>query len=277
MGIPIRRGRDISESDRTDQPWVAVVSESFAARYWPNEDPVGRRFKFLDDTRTVVGVVGDVRMRGLERTSEPQVYMSHEQMLEGLDSAGVPNNVGKFYAPKDLVIRSSLPASSLVPAVRRIVQRADPQQPISNVQPMTAIVAEVTAARAVQVRVLLAFAAVAFLLAAVGIHGLLSFTVSSRQHEIGIRMALGARRSQIVRLIMSRGIVLTAAGVIPGLVIAYAAGRWMRSLLAGVPPADVVTFGSAGALCAVMALVGSLLPTLRAARVDPAEALRAEV
>jgi putative ABC transport system permease protein len=276
MGIPIRRGRDVSENDRTDQAWVAVVSESFATRYWPGEDPVGRRFKFNTDVRTVVGVVGDVRMRGLERTSEPQVYLAHEQIPEGLDSAGVLNTVGRFYAPKDLVIRSSLPVATLIPAVRRIVQRVDPQQPISNVQPMAAIVAEVTAARSVQVRVLVAFAIVAFLLAAVGIHGLLSFTVSSRQHEIGIRMALGAQRSQIVRLIMSRGIVLTAAGVIPGLVIAYAAGRWMRSLLAGVPPADAVTFGTAGALCAVMALVGSLLPTLRAARVDPATALRAE-
>ena len=276
MGIPIRWGRDVSEADHTDQPWVAVVSESFANRYWPGEDPVGKRFRFQSEMRTVVGVVGDVRMRGLERPSEPQVYLAHEQIPEGPDSTGVVNTVSRFYAPKDLVIHSSLPATTLIPAVRGIVQRVDPQQPISNVRTMSAILDDVTAARSVQVRVLVAFAAVAFLLAAVGIHGLLSFTVSSRQHEIGIRMALGAQRSEIVRLIMSRGIVLTAAGVIPGLVIAYAAGRWMRSLLAGVPPADVVTFGTAGVLCVVMALVGSLLPTLRAVRVDPATALRAE-
>jgi putative ABC transport system permease protein len=277
MGIPLRRGRDVSDTDRADQPWVAVVSESFAKRYWPNDDPIGKRFRFDTDVRTVVGVVGDVRMRGPERTAEPQVYLAHEQIGEGRDSAGNPITTARFYAPRTLVIRSSLPAATLMPAVRRIVHRVDPQQPISDAKPMTAIVSEVTAARSVQVRVLLAFAVVAFLLAAVGIHGLLSFTVSSRQHEIGIRMALGAQRSQIVRLIMSRGVVLTAAGVIPGLVVAFLAGRWMRSLLAGIPPADVVTFATAGVLCAGMALVGSLLPTLRAARVDPATALRAEV
>lgn len=277
MGIPIRRGRDVSETDRTDQPWVAVVSESFATRYWPGEDPVGRRFRFAAEMRTVVGVVGDVRMRGLERTSEPQVYLAHEQIPEGPDSTGVVNTVSRFYAPKDLVIHSSLPAATLMPAVRGVMHRVDPQQPISNVRTMSTILDDVTAARSVQVRVLAVFAAVAFLLAAIGIHGLLSFTVSSRQHEIGIRMALGAQRREIIRLIMSRGIVLTAAGVIPGLVLAYAAGRWMRSLLAGVPPADAVTFLTTGVLCALMALVGSLLPTLRAVRVDPATALRAEV
>jgi putative ABC transport system permease protein len=128
----------------------------------------------------------------------------------------------------------------------------------------------------VQVRVLVAFAAIAFLLAAIGIHGLLSFTVSSRQHEIGIRMALGAQRGEIVRLIMRQGIVLAAAGVIPGIVIAYVAGRAMQGLLAGVQPADTVTFAAAGVLCLAMTLLGSLLPTLRAARVDPATAFRAE-
>ena len=268
MGIPLRRGRDVRDTDETNQPWVAVVSDSLAQRYWPGEDPIGKRFAFGDTTvRTVIGVVGDVRMRGLERTSEPQVYLAYKQVLDGQSL---------FFSPKDLVIRSSVPPETLIPAVRRIVRRADPQQPVSNVQPLSAIVSDATAARAVQVRVLTAFAAIAFLLAAIGIHGLLSYTVSSRQHEIGVRIALGAQRSDIVRLIMSRGFVLTAAGVIPGLAIAYAAGRGMQSVLAGVQPADAVTFIAAGALCALMTLVGSLRPTLRAARVDPATAFRAE-
>lgn len=271
LGIPVRRGRDVSDNDEPDQPWVAVVSESFAERYWPGDDPIGKRFKFQNDMRTVVGVVGDVRMRGPERLSEPQVYLAHKQSATTADSAGNP-----FYAPKDLVIRSSVPATTLIPAVRRIVQRADPQQPISNIKPMAAIVADVTAARSVQVRVLAAFAAIAFLLAAIGIHGLLSFTVSSRQHEIGVRMALGAQRSQIVRLIMRKGVLLAAAGVLPGIAIAYAAGRAMQSLLVGVHPADPVTFGVVAVLCIAMTLIGCLLPTLRAARVDPAAAFRAE-
>ena len=276
LGIPQLKGRDILDTDETDGPWVAVVSDSLARRYWPNEDPIGKRFKFLNDMREVVGVVGDVRMRGLERPSEPQVYLSHKQIPEGVDSAGDSITTARFYAPKDLVIRSSVPATTLIPAVRRVVQQVDPQQPISNIKPMSEIVSDVTAARSVQVRVLMAFAMIAFLLAAVGIHGLLSFTVSSRQHEIGVRMALGAQRSEIVRLIMSRGIVLGVAGVIPGLAIAYVAGRAMQSLLAGVEPADRMTFIVAGTLCALMTVLGSLLPTLRAARVDPATAFRAE-
>ncbi|HWL39790.1 MAG TPA: ABC transporter permease [Gemmatimonadaceae bacterium] len=267
MGIPFRRGRDVSDTDETNQPWVAVVSESFAKHYWPGEDAIGKRFRFPDSLRTVVGVVGDVRMRGPEQASEPQVYLAYKQVLDGQST---------FYSPKDLVIRSTVPATTVVPAVRRIVQRVDPQQPVSSIRTMPAIVAEVTAARSVQVRVLLAFAAIAFLLAAIGIHGLLSFTVSSRQHEIGIRMALGAQRGEIVRLIMRQGIVLAAAGVVPGIAIAYAAGRGMQSLLAGVQPADPVTFAAAGVLCLAMTLLGSLLPTLRAARVDPATAFRAE-
>jgi predicted permease len=267
LGIPIRRGRDVSDTDESNQPWVAVVSESFVRRYWPNDEPIGKRFKFLNDVRTIVGVVGDVRMRGPEQPSEPQVYLAYKQILDGQSS---------FYHPKDLVIRSSVPTATIVPAVRRVVQQVDPQQPISNIKPMSAIVADVTAARAVQVRVLVAFAAIAFLLAAIGIHGLLSFTVASRQHEIGVRMALGAQQGEIVRLIMRQGVVLAAAGVLPGIAIAYAGGRGMQTLLAGVQPADPVTFIAAGLLCVAMTLVGSLAPTLRAARVDPAIAFRSE-
>ncbi|MEO8577934.1 MAG: FtsX-like permease family protein, partial [Gemmatimonadales bacterium] len=268
MGIPLRHGRDVRDDDEADttRTWVAVVSESFVKRYYPQEDPIGKRFKFNNDVRTIVGVVGDVRMRGLERTSEPQVYLPYKQVADGQS----------FFNPKDLVIRSSVPPATLISSVRRIVKQVDPDQPISNIKPLSAIVSDATADRAVQVRVLAAFAVIAFLLAAIGIHGLLSFTVSSRHHEIGVRMALGAQRSDIVRLIMSRGVVLTLAGVIPGLAIAYTAARGMRSILAGIPPADSVTFIAAGVLCAFMTLAGSLLPTLRAVRVDPADAFRAD-
>jgi putative ABC transport system permease protein len=268
LGIPIRRGRDVSDADETNQPWVAVVSESFAKRYYPNDDPIGKRFKFLSDERTIVGVVGDVRVRGPEQASEPQVYLAYKQIADGQSPP---------YYPKDLVIRSSVPPATLVHAVRDIVHRIDAGQPISNIKPMSEVVADVTAARSVQVRVLVAFAAIAFLLAAIGIHGLLSFAVSSRQHEIGVRMALGAQRSEIVRMVTRQGMVLAAAGVLPGLAIAYAAGRAMQSLLAGVEPGDAMTFGAAGLSCVVMTLVGSLLPALRAVRVDPAMALRADV
>jgi predicted permease len=268
LGIPLKQGRDFEETDDSKHPGVAVVSESFVKTFLPPGNPIGRRFTFRGDIPlTVAGVVGNVRVRGPERESEPQVYMSYRQF---------PDGQGGFYAPKDLVIRSSIPSESLIPSVRAIVQRADPEQPISNVRPLSEIVSDATAARSVQVRVLVAFAAIAFILAAIGIHGLLSFAVSSRQHEIGVRLALGAQRADIVRMVMGKAAVLAAAGVIPGLLIAYAAGRSMQSLLAGVEPADVTTFAAAGVLCVVMTMLGSLIPTMRAVRVDPATAFRSD-
>ncbi|MEP6733698.1 MAG: ABC transporter permease, partial [bacterium] len=245
LSIPLRHGRDVSDADDASRPHVAVVSESFAAQYFPNEDPIGQRFTFLGDIKAIVGVVGDVRVRGPEQQSEPQVYLANKQ---------VDDNSSPFYFPKELVVRSTIPATTLVPAVRQIVQRVDPEQPISNVHTMSEIVSDLTAARSVQVRVLSAFAVIAFLLAAVGIHGLLSFSVSSRQHEIGVRMALGAQRGEIVAMVMRQGAILAAFGVVPGIAIAYVAARAMQSLLAGIQPGDAVTFGAATMLCVVMTL-----------------------
>jgi putative ABC transport system permease protein len=268
LGIALRHGRDVAANDDPSHPLVAVVSESFVRKFFPGEDPIGKRFTFRGDLELeVVGVAGDVRVRGPESGSEPQVYMAYRQF---------PDGQGNFYSPKDLAIRASVPSASLVPAVRRIIQAVDPDQPVSDIRPLSEVVADVTAARSVQVRVLLAFAAIAFVLAAVGIHGLLSFSVSSRRHEIGVRMALGAQRGDIVRMVMRQALVLAAAGVVPGLILAYVAGRAMQSLLAGVEPGDPLTFAAAGLLCLVMTTVGSFLPTRRAVRVDPATAFRAE-
>jgi putative ABC transport system permease protein len=268
LTIPIRRGRDVEEADTIDRPFVAVVSQSFATRYLPGRDPLGQQFTFgPGGTRTIVGIVGDIRVRGPERSSEPQVYLPYQQVYD---------DQSVFYHPKDLVIRSGLLIEALAPKVRDIVRRVDPQQPISNVRTLEEVVADQTAARAVQVRVLGAFAAVASLLAAVGIHGLLSFTVSARRSEIALRIALGARRGEVVSMVMRRAVLLALAGIIPGVVAAAAVGRGMRGLLAGVTPGDAGTFAAAILLCGITAIAGSLLPALRAVRVDPAAALRAE-
>ena len=267
MKIPVRRGREIEETDERTKPMVAVVSESFVRRFWPNEDPIGKHFTFATAERTVVGIVADIRVRGPEQTSEPQVYLPYTQVADGA-------LIG--YIPKDLVIRTTVPPASLVPAVRRIVRVVDPQQPVSNVRTMQDIVSDQTASRLVQVRVLGAFAAIAFLLAAVGIHGLLAFTVSTRKHEIGVRMALGAQRGTIVGMVLRQGVWLALGGVLPGIAIAYAAARGMQALLAGVQPGDAVTFAAAAGLCVAMTLAGSLLPVLRAVRVAPATVFRGE-
>jgi putative ABC transport system permease protein len=267
MGIPLKRGRDIDSGDTNDRPFVAVVSESFVKRYWPNDNPIGRHFIFAAAERELVGVVSDVRFRGLERKSEPQVYLSSQQ---------VPDGAITFYTPKSLAVRTTGEPAQLASSVRAIIHRADPKLPITDVQPMSDLVDLETASRSVQVRVLTAFAAIAFVLAAVGIHGLLSFAVSQRLTEIGVRVALGAQRSDIVSMVLRRCVMLALAGIVPGIFLAYGAGVSMEALLAGVRPADALTLASVVGLSLVMTVLGSLAPTLRALRVDPIVALRSE-
>jgi putative ABC transport system permease protein len=267
LSIPLRLGRDVGDADTRDAPFTAVVSDSFARRYWPGENPIGRRFSVAFHERIVVGVVGDVRVRGLETISEPQVYLPYRQVQDGWLA---------WYTPKDLAIRASTPLESLIPAVRRIVRTADPDQPVSEIRPLADIVEAETGARRVQVRVLVAFAASAFLLAAVGIHGLLSFAVSTRAQEFGVRIALGARPRDILGMVLGESAVLSGAGVVLGLVLAYLAGRGLEALLAGVRPADAATVAAAVGLSVLMALAGSIVPALRAVRIDPAATIRAE-
>ena len=163
-----------------------------------------------------------------------------------------------------------------VPAIRGIIARADPQLPISDVQTLADIVNGETAARQVQVRVLGAFAAIAFLLAGIGLHGLMAYNVSQGARDIGVRIALGAQRSRILAMVLRRGLALATAGIAVGAVMAYAAGRLLQALLAGISPTDVVTFAAAVGLAALMTLLGSLLPALRAVRVDPIQVVRTE-
>jgi predicted permease len=267
LGIPIQSGRGVSESDTADRPYVAVVSESFVRRYWPNEQPLGKHFSFGMHDREVIGVVRDIRARGLERTSEPQVYLSSKQDPDGWLT---------YYAPKDLVIYSTQQAETLMPAVRQIIHKADPEQPISDVRTMADVVAGETESRTIQMRVLVVFTGVAILLAGLGIYGLLAFTVSLRQQEFGIRIALGAAQGDIFTMVLRQGAYLALIGLLPGLALAYLAARLLESLLAGVQPADGLTFSVAVILCLITTLLGTLVPALRAVRADPSAVMRAE-
>jgi putative ABC transport system permease protein len=267
LGIPLERGRDVGPSDGLASPLVAVVSQSFTRRYWPGENPLGKRFRIASKDRAVVGVVGDVRVRGLERTSEPQVYLPSSQAAD---------EVSPSYAPKELVIRSSVAPAALVPAVRAIVESADSELPVSTVRPLSQIVEAETAPRSVQAWALGSFAMMALLLAGVGIHGLLAFVVSQRTREIGVRMALGAPAGEILGMVLRRSLALSAAGVAIGLALAYAAGRAMQALLAGVSASDAPTFAAAAILALLMTAAGTLLPARRAVRVNPVDAIRAE-
>jgi putative ABC transport system permease protein len=267
LGIPLITGRDIADSDTIKAAHVAVVSRSFVRRYFPNGDPIGRHFGVASHDRVIVGVVRDIKVRGLERESEPQVYISYQQVEDGA-------LIG--HTPKNLVVRSTADPSALVPSIRQIVYSVDPLQPVANVRTLAEIVDHETESRSVQLRVLGAFAGISFLLAALGIHGLLSLAVSQRTQEIGIRLALGAPTSHIISMITSNAARLALAGIVPGLFLAYVAGRAIESILAGVKPADAPTFIAATALCAVMTFAGCIMPTLRALRVDPMTAIRAE-
>ncbi|HVS13773.1 MAG TPA: ABC transporter permease [Thermoanaerobaculia bacterium] len=267
LGVPLLEGRDVEWEDDMDRPFVAVVSESFAERYFPGAAPIGQRFELAFFEREIVGVASDVRVRGLEQPSEPQVYLPAGQVPDG----GLP-----FYTPSDLAIRADIAPETLLAQVRAIVRRADPEQPISSVRTLAQIVEAQTASRAVQLRVVASFAGVAVLLAAIGIHGLLTFLVSQRRREIGVRVALGARRGDVVRMIAGRGALLAALGVAIGGALAYLAGRGLEAVLAGVPASDPLTFAAVAALCAAMTLAGSVAPALRALRVDPATAIRVD-
>ena len=267
MGIPLRRGRDVEDADTGDRAWVAVVSTSFVGRYWPGQDPIGKTFRHRGQTRTVVGVVGDVRFRGLERNSEPQIYLPAPQ---------VPEAAATTLDPKDLVIRHSGPADALVGAVRQIIHAADPEQAISNVRPMEQVLAGETASRRSQLQVLGVLAAVAVLLSSVGIYGLLAYSVSQRSQEIGVRLALGAEPARVGRMIFADGMRLAIIGIVPGMLAAYAAARGMSALLFGVAPSDPATFGAGVGVALLMTFVGSVVPTIRAVRVTPMSVLRSE-
>ncbi|HKQ61735.1 MAG TPA: ABC transporter permease [Candidatus Polarisedimenticolaceae bacterium] len=265
LGIPLLRGRDVSDADTQQSLPVAVVSESLARQYWPGQDPLGRSFRFGNAERRIVGVVRDIRVRGLQTSSEPQVYLPSQQVPDG-------SVIG--YAPKDLVIQAAVSPEALLRAVRAIVRRADPEQPISDVRPLADVVAAETASRQAQLRVLGAFAAIAFLLAGIGIHGVLSYAVSQRAREIGVRIALGAQRADIVALVLRAGFTLATIGIVLGVGLAYAAGWGLRALLFGIGPADPPTYAAATALTLLMTLAGCLLPALKALRVDPIEVIR---
>jgi putative ABC transport system permease protein len=215
--------------------------------------------------RTVVGVVGDIKVRGLERTSEPQVYLPANQP---------PDNIGGIYLPKDLVVRSSRQDPGLAAAVREVVRRVDPLQPVSNVRMLSEVVGDQTESRRAQLRVLGSLAVLALLVTAAGIHGLLAFAVAQRDREIGVRLALGANRGSVARMIVFEGVRLALIGVGLGTIVAYLAARAMSTLLFGVPPADLVTISLVALVCFATTVAACARPAMRAAGIRPMAVLR---
>jgi putative ABC transport system permease protein len=253
MGISLRAGRLINDSDTQDAPGVALLSETLAHRLFPDEDPLGKRLSVAGLDATIVGVVSDIRYTGLDGEIEQAVYLSYRQ----LPRSGMA-----------LVLRGAVEPSSLAPALRNAVREIDPALPVYDVMTMNERLSNSVAARRFNLLLLGAFAALALLLAGVGVYGVISYVVTQRTHEIGIRMALGAQSADVARLFIKQGMTLVMLGVALGSVGAFALTRVMKSLLFGVGATDPLTFAVITLLLISVALLACWIPARRATKVD---------
>jgi len=271
VGAPMVRGRQFTPQDDQDHPGVMIVNEAFVRHYFPNEDPIGRRVKPSPPARIwreqrltsfeIVGVVRDVKSAGLQAETEPTYYLPATQSpLQDMA----------------LLVRTTIEPTAIVPALRQTVWSIDPNQPISNVNTMEQIVSDSISQPRLNMTLMALFGALALILAAVGIYGLLSYTVTQRTQEMGIRMALGAQVGDVMRLVLKQGMVLAIVGQAVGLAGALVLTRLIRALLFGVTPTDVTIFAAVVAVLTTIALLACYLPARRATKVDPLKALRYE-
>lgn len=267
MEIPLLRGRFFTAQDTSTSPNVVVVSETMAKHYWPNEDAIGKRIcpgrpESPKDWMQVVGIAKDVRQYELSTASKPQMYVSYQQI--------------GFFGPRDLVVRTTVDPTSLADGVRRTVWSIDKGQPVSNIRTMNDIVAESVARQRFSVLLFGIFAAVALVLAAIGIYGVMSYSVTQRRGEIGIRMALGAQKFDVLKVTVGRGLRLVLIGVGLGIAGSFALTRLLTTLLFGVGATDTLTFAVLSAILIGVAVLATYIPARRATKVDPLVALRSQ-
>jgi len=267
MSIPLLQGRQLTEQDTETTPNVVVISETMARRFWPGEDAVGKRIalgriRTPEDWVQVIGVAKDVRQFELTADPKPQMYLSYRQ-------AG-------FFDSRDLVVKTDVDPASMAATVRKAVWEIDKDQPVSNIQTMDEILADSIARQRFSMLLLAIFAAVALVLAGVGIYGVMSYSVAQRTREIGIRMALGAQTGAVLKLAVGYGMKLVLTGLVIGLIAAFALTRVMSTLLFGVTATDPTTFTLISLLLIAVAVIASYIPARRATRVNPIIALRYE-
>jgi putative ABC transport system permease protein len=263
LETPLIKGRFFTDADNADAPRVIIVNQAFAKKFWPNEDALGKRIVMggmSDDPKwiTIVGVVGDMRHFGLDVDPKPEMYVPFAQ---------------EPYFTTIYLVRSNQDPLSLLPAIRREIQAIDPGVPLANARTFENVIADSVAPRRLSVVLLGVFAGFAVLLASVGIYGVMSFLVVQRTHEIGVRMALGAQRSDVLKLILGRSLKLITAGTAIGLVVAVMSTGMLRALLYNVSAFDTPTFALVTILLAAVALAASYLPAMRATKADPLTAL----
>jgi putative ABC transport system permease protein len=272
MGIPLIAGRAFSEADISSASPVVVVNQTFARRFFPNENPIGRHLKFGEGASagpwiTIVGVVGDVRGFGLDKQPNSEIYLSYQQQNF------LPYNpLSHMY----LVARTTNDPDSLAASVLGVVRALDKDLPLPQAQTMESYLAASIAERRSNMFLLGMFAMLAMILAGVGIYGVISYSVTQRTHEIGVRVALGAQSRDVVALVVGKGMKLALSGIAIGLGGAVALTRWMANLLYGVTPTDVVTFTAVPVVLLVVAFIACYVPARRATKVDPMVALRHE-
>jgi putative ABC transport system permease protein len=263
IGIPLRQGRFFSEQDRDNSVPVVIISEAMARRFWPGENPIGGRltpsFHLEQGAREIVGVVGDVKSSSLDADASAMMYLPYKQS---------PRPFVSF------VVRTAANQESLVQPVSNAIYSIDKEQALTDIRTMEQVLAESLSDRRFNMTLLLAFAGVALVLAAVGVYGVMNYTVTLRRRELGIRMALGAATSDVLRLVLGQGLTLTLIGVAAGLIAAFALTRLMASLLYGVTATDYLTFVSVSAVLIGVGLAASYVPARRATKVNPTIALR---
>lgn len=266
MSIPVLKGRSFNEQDRDNTPNVIIVNEALASRHWPGQTAIGKRLGFEDDSskqvwREIVGVVGNVKHKALETEVMPEVYFPYKQF---------PGNF------MNLVVHTASDPASMVPAIRSQVLSIDKDQPVSEIMTMEQRLAKSVASSRFVMLLLGSFSVLALGLAAVGIYGVMAYLVTQRTQEIGVRMALGAQRRDVLKLVVGKGMALAFIGTAIGLVASLALTRLMRNLLFEVTPTDWLTFVIASTVLLTVALLASYIPARRATKVDPLTALRYE-
>jgi len=272
MGERVVRGRGITAADTTDGMLVGLINEEMARRYWPDRDPLGGRFKIGGGNSkrpwvTVVGIVADVRHNGITEVVKEKFYVPHTQWHK---------SIGNPIRGMTLVVKTGGDPAILAGPVRQAVRTLDPGLPVADVRTMASVVGATLSTPRFTGVLLTTFAVLALLISAIGIYGVLSYLVSRRTREIGIRVAIGAGRLEVLRLIMRSGLILALAGVAAGMMLAAWTSRLMRGLLHEVSPSDPLTFVVVGVTLSLVAMVASLVPAWRATRVDPVIALKSE-
>jgi putative ABC transport system permease protein len=272
IGVPLVSGRSIDARDTRGAPPVAVINEAMVRLHWPDEDPIGKRFSFglggIETLFTVVGVVGDMRQDGLDAPAYPEVYAS-------IDQVGDDGEFSMMW-PQQLVVRTGGDPLALGPPVRQVVWDIDADQPVASVRALSEVLDVELAGRSTQLTLIGVFAVLALVLAAVGLYGTLSYTVSQSTNEIGLRMALGAMESTVVGSLVRSAITAALLGIGIGLIVAYALTRTIESFLYEVSPTDPATVAGVVAVLLAVAALAAFIPARRAASVDPALTLRAE-